>query len=171
MGERTAAGGDRPARKGARPGVAAEDPGQEGVVMKPLECPHCHEEQITVSKVPNEVVVVTPCPACHELVVVFRRKAIGLNRTILKSGTMEEKKTHLANVIVEFLEPDLIESALGEILGGDDEGETRMHDLSKGHRRRKGPRGISEEEINRFVVEQLPMLDDPEYFRDQFEDE
>ncbi len=63
---------------------------------------------------PKDVVVVMPCPSCSELVVLFRRKALALDREILENGTHQERKMHIAGIIAEFLEPGLLKFALSQ---------------------------------------------------------
>lgn len=141
--------------------------------MKRLECPHCHERRITHAKFTSDVVVIMQCPACHELVVVFRSKVVGLNRDLLERGDREERKKHLALVIAEFLDPDLLnlnfdELALGIGLGStppqldDDASADDETDTAD----RSDP--ISDSEFRSFTQDELSKLDDSEYFKRHF---
>lgn len=141
--------------------------------MKRLECPHCHQRRITHAKFTSDVVVIMQCPACHELVVVFRSKVVGLNRELLESGDREERKKHLAFVIAEFLDPDVLnfnfdELALGIGLGmnppqldADDADDTDTQ-------RAEASDPISDSELRSFTQDELSKLDDSEYFRRHF---
>ena len=51
--------------------------------MERLTCPHCRSGRLAGAPVPKDVVVVMPCPACSGLVVMFRKKALALDRKIL----------------------------------------------------------------------------------------
>ena len=79
--------------------------------MDLVVCPHCKAHRIVTIKVPKDVVVVMPCPSCHELIVLFRNRIIALSRRILERGTQEERKAHLADVIGEFLDEGLFYSS------------------------------------------------------------
>lgn len=141
--------------------------------MKRLECPHCHEKRITHAKFTNDVVVIMQCPSCHELVVVFRSKVVGLNRDLLEGGDREERKKHLALVIAEFLDPDILnlnfdELALGIGLGStppqletddalDDDGDPA-----------EATDPISDSEFRSFTQDELTKLDDSDYFKRHF---
>jgi len=114
------------------------------------------------------VVVVLPCPACHELCVLFRNKIIPLSRRIIEQGTFEERKAHLASIIAEFLDPSL----LGKIMADMEEGMGQA--IEELHPRRQAvshleDRGeITEEELERFVKFELKCLDNATYFKRHF---
>src|SRR3990172_6135854 len=103
--------------------------------MRVCTCPHCGNPRIVTSKVPKDMVVVLPCPNCHELVVLFRSKVIGLNKRILENGTREERKAHIAEIITEFLDEGLFGfPSLGKRIEGtndfeEEEGETLSGDV------------------------------------------
>lgn len=130
--------------------------------MDLVVCPHCNSHRLVSTKIPKDVVVVMPCPACSELVVMFRKKVIALDRKILESGSKEERKLHLAEIIAEFLEPGMFRfNGLRAIhsmddLGDDDEGE----EVSA---------PISDKEFERFTRYELDKIDDRRYFRRHFD--
>jgi uncharacterized protein YbaR (Trm112 family) len=143
-------------------------------LMDMVVCPHCKTHRIVATRVPKDVVAVMPCPACHELAVLFRNKVIGLSRSIIERGTFDERKDHLATVIAEFLEAGILP------LQQDDsennaEGEFAL-DPFRALRPRRRPRGvkdetkdpISQEEVERFTRIELKRLDNPTYFRRHF---
>lgn len=160
--------------------------------MKVVSCPHCGSQRIVIAKVPKDVVVVQPCPVCHEFVVLFRRKVIALNRAILEKGSFDERKAHIAEIIAEFLEPDLfaaesVEEDASPFDGlfrqmaeaedgapgdpGDEAGEAdeAMDDAADDDADEEDDEeGISDEEVDRFVRVELKKLDDPRYFRKHF---
>jgi hypothetical protein len=123
------------------------------------------------SKVPKNAVVVMPCPACGELTVLFREKAIALDRHILEKGTTAERTTHLAQVINEFLESGLFPL----------DGPTSIETTRRPRPRRRrfipprdiapepeGDVAISQDEFDRFIQHDLHRIDDPAYFRRHF---
>ena len=137
--------------------------------MDMVICPHCKTHRIVTSRVPKDVIVVMPCPACHELAVVFRSKVIALSRRILERGSFDERKNHLAQVIAEFLEAGMLPFQQE----GDDEDIPLGRFEGSGRRRRAAkkavqPDPISDEEVDRFSRIELKRLDNPAYFRRHF---
>jgi hypothetical protein len=139
--------------------------------MEKMLCPHCKSHRIVTAKVPRDVVVVMPCPACHELSVLFRNKVIPINRRIIESGTFEERKNHLAHVIAEFLEPSMFGLAATE----NDEAPDSLFEEAddalacaapSGHE--ASETGITDEEMERFIRVELKCLDNPAYFKRYF---
>ena len=154
--------------------------------MHSLVCPHCKSHRIVATNIPKDVVVVMPCPSCGELTVLFRDKAIALNRRILEHGSREERIEHCSRVITEFLEagmffpeanadpaPQDAESEGGREDEQEQEQEQERETEPVQRRRPRPPRvrrtrGISQEEIDHFVRVELAQLDDPAYFRKHF---
>jgi hypothetical protein len=138
--------------------------------MKLVLCPHCKAHRIATSKVPKEVVVVMPCPNCHELVIVFRQKAIALDRRVIENGTMEERKAHLADVIAEFIEPGMFEfrGLDPETASALEEDNDVSSDATDDEEAEEDEQPISQLEVDRFVKIDLKRLDDPVYFRRHF---
>jgi len=141
--------------------------------MKVVSCPHCGHHRIITSKTPKDLVVVLPCPSCHELVVLFRNKVIPLNRKILQNGSKEERTAHIAEIIAEFIEPGMF----GEPDQGDEGGFDPMGFMGKGARLESGDDSteeddapISDEELERFIQIDLKRIDEAAYFRKHFED-
>ena len=131
-------------------------------------CPHCKAHQIFTTRVPKDVVVVMPCPACREWVVLFRDKVIAISRRILEHGSNEERKAHLADVIGEFLDAGVFAQEADyfheESQGGPDSAPPARP-------ARTNPffaAPISQEELDRFVKIDLRRLDNAEYFKKYF---
>jgi len=120
---------------------------------------------------PKDVVVVVPCPKCHELVVLFRKRVIPLSRRIIEQGTFEERKTHLATVIAEFLEAGMLptdsthcSTDLESFLETGSTDELDPFDLD-------GPTSeISDQEMEKFVRIDLKCIDNEAYFNRHFQD-
>ena len=142
--------------------------------MKRLECPHCHESRITHAQFTSDVVVIMQCPSCHELVVVFRSKVVGLNRELLEKGDREERKKHLALVIAEFLDPDILNLNFDELALGIGLGSTppQLESDDSGDEENAEPADptdpISDSEIRSFTQDELSKLDDADYFKRHF---
>ncbi len=144
--------------------------------MRSQVCPHCGNQRLATARVPKDVVVVLPCPSCHEWVVMFRGKAIALSRDVIVNGTFEEKKEHIAEIIAEFLDPGMFPSSAQELEdlangfakqqedseddAGEDGGQTGG-DMPEEH-------PISQRELEEFVKVELDLIDDPSYFRRHF---
>jgi DNA-directed RNA polymerase subunit RPC12/RpoP len=149
--------------------------------MKLITCPHCGHRHVVASRVPKDVVVVMPCPACSDLVIMFRNKVVGLKRKIVEEGSFEEKKTHISEVIAHFLEPGMIwpdgvltgepggdqdaldAASLAEWMEGED--EEAAADPSRAV---DGGSPITQGEVDHFVTIDLQRIDDPSYFRKYF---
>lgn len=136
------------------------------VFMDRVICPHCQSRRISSTRVPKDVVVVMPCPACSELVVFFRRKVIALDRKVLEAGTRQERKMHIATIIAEFLEPGLLKFAIPQPFVHDDESEEG--DFIEGNEEPDLP-PISEREVREFTRVHLRRLDNADYFRRHLE--
>lgn len=130
--------------------------------MDRVMCPHCQSHRIASTRVPKDVVVVMPCPACSELVVFFRRKVIALDRKVLEGGTRHERKMHIASIIAEFLEPGLLKFAIPEPIVDDDDADDEEF-LEANDEQELPP--ISEREVREFTRIHLRRLDNAEYFR------
>ena len=131
-----------------------------------IYCPHCKEHRFKTSKVPKDVVAVMPCPACNEWIVLFRERAIGVNRRIIEQGTREERRAHLADVIGEFLDAGMLDIKRADT----DEPAEAMAEWEPGTFDPEPPDGgpITREEVDQFVRVQLRHLDGAEYFHKHF---
>ncbi len=130
--------------------------------MDRLVCPHCHSGRLAGAPVPKDVVVVMPCPACSGLVVMFRKKALALDRKILQAGTQQDRKMHIAGIIAEFLEPGLLRFANAS---GDFEPETDQPATATTVENATEKPPISEDEVREFARVALRRIDDREYFK------
>lgn len=149
--------------------------------MHSLVCPHCKSHRIVTTNIPKDVVVVMPCPSCGELTVLYRNKAIALDRRILERGSRNERIEHCARVITEFLEAGMFfprnsadpPSSEGSESDSEPEPEEDRDEEPVERRRARPPRvrrvkGISQEDVDHFVRVELAQLDDPSYFKKLF---
>lgn len=133
--------------------------------MKRLACPHCGNRHMVRVGAARDVILVAPCPACHELVVLFRSKAIGLSRKILAEGTISEQKAHLAEVIAKFIEPGLFAQHFGDPPHPNQSSAPEVRgEIRSGN---ESP-PIQQSEVDKFVEIDLECLDDPAYFKRHF---
>jgi hypothetical protein len=140
-------------------------------------CPHCQKHKIFTSKVPKDMIVVLPCPACNELVVLFQNRVLAVSRKILEHGTFEERKMHFAELIAQFFEqgPSFEEMAQEAAQEADEDAEAPRADrmefgelLRRAFHRHGGPvqvGPITQEELDQFVRVELRRIDDPDYFK------
>jgi hypothetical protein len=133
--------------------------------MIKIECPHCGASG-SITAPPKEFIIIAPCPQCGELVVLFREKVVAINRNILTSGTFEEKRQHIAEVITTFLDSvgPLPSPGLSDVaaIGGFGEGlEIELEPTD-----RSG--GITTEEVRDFINIDLKLIDKKEYFEQVF---
>ena len=130
--------------------------------MNRLHCPHCRSGRLAESAIPKDVVVVKQCPACGELVVMFRRKVLALDRKILERGTTHERKMHIAGIIAEFLEPGLLKFAAATTDFEPDEDVDLEMDSDI---QAEEIKPISDDELRDFARVQLRQIDNREYFK------
>ncbi len=134
-------------------------------------CPHCGAYRIVSSKLRRDVVVVLSCPACHELVVLFRDKVLAIDRKIIKSGTFEEKKSHISHIVAELLESGIFPLPMdGEFDETSDflPDEAPMESLADLEEDTEDD-PISQNEFKQFVEIDLDRIDDAAYFKKHFE--
>jgi len=143
--------------------------------MKLVTCPHCGHRHVVTNKIPKDVVVVLPCPSCHEFVIFFRERAIGLKREVIENGDFEERKRHLmemlesnkehiAEGIAEFLEAGVPWKDADE---DDDDLDDTFDEADDLENDDENP--ITQSEVDRFVKLDLQRIDDASYFRRTFE--
>lgn len=131
-------------------------------------CPHCKVHRIFTAKVSRDVVVVIPCPACHEWSVLFRNKVIPLSRRIIEQGSFEERKDHLAHVITEFLEAGVLPSLEGFAFPRQDDHHASHDDNDDFSDEAHELLPISDEEFQKFVRIDLKCIDNDAYFKRHF---
>ncbi|MFO7975592.1 MAG: hypothetical protein R6V12_13255 [Candidatus Hydrogenedentota bacterium] len=142
--------------------------------MSAVTCPHCGKTRIVTTKVPRDVVVVLPCPECNELVVLFRGKAIALKREVLQHGTKEERRNHIAEIVEEFLPPELFSGEIDWDMGqGGAPFPFPERSSGRGKRKRDEAQDeqsppITDEEAERFYRFELQRIDEPQYFKRHF---
>lgn len=149
-----------------------------------VKCPHCGTQgQILLP--PMGAIIIGPCPHCEGMVVVFSGKVLPLEQSIMRDGTMEEKKEHLLETLGAFLH-ERIDRLLSEQgpgpaepapsadtahAAGADAPAPRRAALPAAEVRPYGKsraKPISQSEFDTFVRIDLQMIDNPEYFKAVF---
>lgn len=138
---------------------------------------------------PVGAIIIGPCPQCNELVVVFCGHVLPLDKQIMESGALEERREHLLSVLMEFLQErigklmsDEAESSETEASGSEEEAtavsETSGNKAQEAGRSpssnedtagRTGMSPISKSEMERFASIDLKLLDNKAYFKSVFE--
>ena len=134
-----------------------------------IVCPHCGAADINVDAAPRDAAVLLRCPNCLELAVVYHRKAVAVNREIFSLGSHEERLAHIAEVIAQFIDPDMLKAILDDIqteTGPSTKQPIRFADPMDEGPVDKGP--ISDKEIRHFKKVQLRLLDNPAYYHKYF---
>lgn len=143
-----------------------------------IVCPHCNQQKIGSGKLPPDVVMILPCPSCHEFSIVFRNRAIPINRRIIEKGSRKERVEHLASIVEMFLDlaiPEL-ERKDGEINNENTE-DTADEESKRNSFKPRGtpqslvgnqPSPISAEEVKLFIEKEINSIDDPELFKKYF---
>ena len=78
-----------------------------------VQCPFCKVRGQIVTP-PVGSIIVGPCPQCAEIVLLFCGVVLPLNKDAILHGTVDEKKTHLTETIMELVTQritELVENA------------------------------------------------------------
>jgi len=126
------------------------------------------------------LLVLGPCPACHEFVLLVAEIPLPVDKQVILYGSTDEKREHLFSVLASFLE-----QRINLLVDQVDENKDRLTDYENSRRFQKVDhlepsanaqfpdttplmQQISSEEVRQFVEEELPRLDDSEYFKTIF---
>lgn len=144
-----------------------------------VQCPHCGARgQIMIPPVGS--IIIGPCPECEELVVVFCGHVLPLDKLLMESGTIEERRDHLLAALTGFLHERVNKLLLGpqgdgelaeeDFVGSfDDQGSFDNDDQIESSLDGPEQTLISETEMERFTDVDLKLLDNTAYFRSVFE--
>lgn len=142
-----------------------------------VQCPHCGARgQIMIPAV--GAVIIGPCPQCSELVVVFCGHVLALDKGLMESGSLGERRDHLLSVLTEFLrewvnkllsgETPTEEGEMGDYYETPSEGSDGNPEASESSKTRDRAQ-ISPSEFKRFTDVELKLLDNTAYFKSVFE--
>jgi len=65
-------------------------------------CPGCGEHK-TIDPPTKSSAALAVCLNCGEIIVIYKECVVSLDRHILASGSVEEKRRHIAAMILEFV--------------------------------------------------------------------
>ncbi len=147
-----------------------------------VQCPHCGARgQIMMP--PVGAIIIGPCPQCNELVVVFCGHVLPLEKQIMETGSVEERREHLLQVLTEFLQ-DRIGKLMTEESESGSESESETYGESEQEPEAESapsaavapaPKSqeklapISDSELERFASIDLKLLDNKAYFKSVFD--
>jgi hypothetical protein len=126
---------------------------------------------------PVGAIIIGPCPQCEELVVVFCGHVLPLDKELMETGEIEERREHLLHVLTEFLQ-DRIGKLMTEESEAESEsyaeaepdGDTALESAPAGEARGGEERSpISDSELERFASIDLKLLDNKAYFKSVFD--
>ena len=67
-----------------------------------IECPGCGEQK-TIDLPSKSSAALAVCLSCGEIIVIYKECVVSLDRHILANGSVEEKRRHVAAMILEFV--------------------------------------------------------------------
>lgn len=140
-----------------------------------VTCPHCGARgQIMLPPVGS--IIVGPCPECQELVVIFCGQVLPLKKDIMVAGSLSEKRDHMMAVLTGFLSgriAQIITDDFGSEVAesaGDSVADSPLPQPASPldpemRLMYPAPNPISEDELDDFKLNELKLLDNPDYFR------
>ena len=131
-----------------------------------IKCPHCGVEgQLVLPE--SDALIIGPCPECNNTVAIFAGKALALDKSLLKKATQEEAYNHLYGVLEGVIREKLdqiFNTAFPETPSVVPDEETGIPEERVANEAPKAP-AISAMELHAFVQEELPLLDNRDYFK------
>lgn len=141
-----------------------------------VQCPHCGARgQIMVP--PVGAIIIGPCPQCDELVVVFCGHVLPLEKQVMESESIDEKREHLLGVLTEFLQDRIYKllteegeaGAESDVATEQSEASEEAGPLSDDDKRGGAMSPISQSEFDQFTDVDLKLLDNRAYFKSVFD--
>ncbi|MBI4557376.1 MAG: hypothetical protein HY706_07330 [Candidatus Hydrogenedentes bacterium] len=135
-----------------------------------VKCPHCGA-QGQIMMPPLGAIIIGPCPQCHGLVVIFCGRVLPLDGDIMQHGATRERREHLMSVLTRFLEQnvaqiiDSLSAELNKISQSAGPPATEPAQSETAGDLSDAAPSIPDTEVERFLQQELPMLDDKNYFR------
>jgi hypothetical protein len=111
----------------------------------------------------QDALVMGPCPECNGFVVIFAGTALPLDKEIMESENKEEIYNHVYSVVSSHLK-----SCVDQLFTNAASPKKRTRRRKLRIRPREERPGITDEELEEFVKNELPKLDNPDYFRTIF---
>jgi len=125
-----------------------------------LVCPNCGEQK-SVGLPSESSIAIAICLHCGEIIVVYKKCAVALDRNILANGTIDEKRRHVAAMLLEFVRQDQ-DSDLAGVLECDD--DLICPELAERLQTKSDLPPIDEREAQDFCRIDLNLIDRKVYF-------
>lgn len=135
-----------------------------------VRCPHCQAQGRLALPRPS-VLLIGPCPVCHELVLIFAGETFPIDTRTFESGGVSDKKAYLENILGDFIRQSVqqIFASPGNTKSSSPPHSDPFSDPRRASRVDRPKQGrITDSEFERFVSEDLQALDNPRYFEDIF---
>jgi len=126
-----------------------------------LTCPGCGEQK-TIDLPGKSSAALAVCLSCGEILVIYKECVVSLDRRILASGSVEEKRRHVAAMILEFVRHENETKSSGEPEGGSP--EPPCLEMIERHRTMDDLPLIDEREVEDFRRIDLNLIDKEVYF-------
>jgi len=130
-----------------------------------VHCPHCRHMTMAVPEMPGDVMAVVACQSCGQWSVLFRGRAVPIQREILEGGSLEERQRHLAEIISHFLAAGLFAQELSGFMEGLSPEKLHWDTVRPPHLEPDPTAPITDQEYRQFSEIDLPLLDDAQAFR------
>lgn len=139
-------------------------------------CPHCGARG-QVMLPPVGTIIMGPCPQCQGLVVVFCGHVLALDKEIMFSGSVEEKRAHILAILMGFLKERIEQMISDGPAEGEEQSAAEQEESEAGSEHEHDPlhrasshaavseSPISEGEAVAFSSIELKLLDNREYFK------
>ncbi len=134
-----------------------------------VQCPHCGAQgQILLPPVGS--IIIGPCPECKELVAVFCGQVLPLKKEIMENASLDEKRSHLLEVLTDFLH-----ERVGKLMTDEDAISESLEEYDgpplEFEQAEKPAEEISQNEVDQFLDVDLKLLDNKAYFKSVFDGE
>ncbi len=136
-----------------------------------IKCPHCGAMARAILP-PEGLIVLGPCPSCNEFVLLLANVPLPVDKSIIIHGSPEERYEHILSVLNAFIEQRV--ATLVEQIENDPH-RLADSDIPSAHfdtewddNQGESFSTISQEEMRKFVEEELPRIDDSAYFNTIF---
>lgn len=128
---------------------------------------------------PVGAIIIGPCPQCSELVTVFCGQVLPLEKAVMESGSVEERREHLLETLNDFLRDRIERLITDEESAEGNEDETAEFEAAdaelaepepeqKAKAALSGPGPITQNEFDQFMDVDLKLLDNKNYFDSVF---
>ncbi|NLN92071.1 MAG: hypothetical protein GX130_02020 [Candidatus Hydrogenedens sp.] len=111
----------------------------------------------------QDALIMGPCPECQKFVVVFAGTALPLDSEIMQTEDREEIYNHVYEVVSAHLK-----HCVDKLFSPSESQKKRIRRRRIRIQPPKKRPGITDEELEEFVKNELPKLDNPDYFRTIF---